>query len=119
MHRTWKLVRLKRGGEEGVTLEDFVTCQRARFVNMICTQHAYDTLDGSTPIDRQRRSFDRVAGLVSRVYAFADGESARNCFTRIAGLSKNLNDTREEATDFLVQVERTQDLADVVTKSCS
>ncbi len=105
-------------GEEGVTLADFVTYQKALLVDMIYLQQdAFDDVDASTSLDRQRRSFARVADLAAREYVFADKETARDYFTRLTGLLKNLNYTREDAPDFKEQVERIVDLADEVTQS--
>ena len=45
-------------GEEGVTLDDFILYQKAQFLDMVYLQQdAFDEVDASCPIDRQKRSF--------------------------------------------------------------
>jgi V/A-type H+-transporting ATPase subunit A len=79
-------------GEEGITLEDFVTHQKAVFLDMVYLQQdAFDPVDASVSLDRQKESLSRVHALVSRAYAFPSKEAAREHFTRLTGLLKNLN----------------------------
>lgn len=79
-------------GEEGVSLKDFITEQKALFVDMAYLQQdAFDPVDVSVPLERQQAIFDRIYHFITRDYAFADKESARTAFTRLTGLFKNLN----------------------------
>jgi V/A-type H+-transporting ATPase subunit A len=79
-------------GEEGVTLEDYVTWQKALFLDMVYLQQdAFDKVDASTPQARQQESFELVRGLIQRDYPFEDKEEARRFFTQLTGLFKNLN----------------------------
>jgi len=79
-------------GEEGITLNDFVTYQKATLLDMVYLQQdAYDPVDVSTPIVRQQTAFDLVYHLVTRDYAFSDKAGAQDHFTRMTGLMKNLN----------------------------
>lgn len=79
-------------GEEGITLEDFVTYQKSVFVDMVYLQQdAFDKVDVSMPLERQQESFQLVRHLINRAYHFRDKEYAREFFTRITGLFKNLN----------------------------
>jgi V/A-type H+/Na+-transporting ATPase subunit A len=79
-------------GEEGISVEDFVISQAATFVDMVYLQQdAFDDIDASTPLDRQKALFERVYGIATRDYAFADKEAVRRHFTKITGLFKNLN----------------------------
>ncbi|MEM9552436.1 MAG: V-type ATP synthase subunit A, partial [Pseudomonadota bacterium] len=48
-------------GEEGITVEDYVTFQKALFVDMAYLQQdAFDPVDASVPLDRQRLVFALV-----------------------------------------------------------
>ena len=88
-------------GEEGITLDDFVLHQKAQFVDMVFLQQdAFDEVDAAAPIDRQREMFNRVHTLVTEETAFDDKEAARNHFTRLTGLMKNLNYTRRDSPAF-------------------
>jgi V/A-type H+-transporting ATPase subunit A len=96
-------------GEEGITLEDFVTHQKAVFLDMVYLQQdAFDPVDASVSLDRQKESLSRVHALVSRAYAFPSKEAAREHFTRLTGLLKNLNyaDARSPAhAELLAKIE--------------
>lgn len=79
-------------GEEGISIDDFVVSEAARFVDMVFLQQdAFDPVDSSSPIERQRALFDRIHAITSRPYAFADKEAARQYFTKLTGLFKNAN----------------------------
>jgi V/A-type H+-transporting ATPase subunit A len=79
-------------GEEGVTIEDFMDHQRATFIDMVYLQQdAFDPVDVSMPVERQKASFQLIQRLVGRNYPFTDKEKIRDFFTRLTGLYKNLN----------------------------
>jgi V/A-type H+-transporting ATPase subunit A len=79
-------------GEEGISVEDFVLSEAARFVDMVFLQQdAFDEIDASMPLDRQKALFERVHAIAHRDYGFADKEAVRRHFTRLTGLFKNLN----------------------------
>ena len=79
-------------GEEGVTLADYVTYQKSLFLDMVYLQQdAYDKVDVSVPLDRQKEAFALVRGLIQRDYPVSDKEEAHRFFTQLTGLLKNLN----------------------------
>nr|WP_293093816.1 hypothetical protein [Okeania sp. SIO2F4] len=79
-------------GEEGVTLDDFITSQKALFVDMVYLQQdAFDDVDASAPLERQKETFGLLYELVNSQYKFKDKQAARDYFTRLTGLFKNLN----------------------------
>jgi len=79
-------------GEEGITLEDFIQWQKATLVDMVFLQQdAYDEVDVSMPLKRQLESFKLVKKLTEQHYGFDEKESARQMFTKITGLFRNLN----------------------------
>jgi V/A-type H+-transporting ATPase subunit A len=79
-------------GEEGITLEDFVTWQKATFLDMVYLQQdAFDPVDVSVPTQRQKESFLLIKCLIERPYRFNDKDQARGFFTALTGLYKNLN----------------------------
>ncbi len=104
-------------GEEGVTLEDFVTYQKSLFLDMVYLQQdAFDKVDASAPLERQKQTFTLVYDLVKRTYQFEDKEAARDYFTRLTGVFKNLNYAQEnspEHADYLQQIHK---LADSITQ---
>ena len=96
-------------GEEGITLADYVTYQKSLFLDMVYLQQdAYDKVDVSVPLDRQKEAFALIRRIVQRDYPFADKEEAHRFFTQLTGLFKNLNYTARNApeyTTYLAQID--------------
>jgi V/A-type H+-transporting ATPase subunit A len=79
-------------GEEGITIEDYVKWQKALLLDMVYLQQdAFDDVDASSPLERQLESFRLVRGIIDRELHFDDKEKAREFFTHLTGLYKNLN----------------------------
>ncbi len=88
-------------GEEGITLDDFVTCQKCTFLDMVYLQQdAFDAVDASMETERQKESFRLVRRLIERDYHFKNKEQARAFFTRLTGLYKNLNFAATGSVDY-------------------
>ena len=88
-------------GEEGITLEDFVIHQKSVFVDMVYLQQdGFDEVDASVPLERQKESFGLIQRLIGHEYRFKDKEQARDYFTRLSGLVKNLNYARVGTEDY-------------------
>jgi V/A-type H+-transporting ATPase subunit A len=89
-------------GEEGVTLEDFVIYQKAVFLDMVFLQQdAFDRVDASVPLERQKMSFNKIYKLVHLEYHFADKTKVQEYFTRLTGLFKNFNYAEKNSPDYL------------------
>lgn len=79
-------------GEEGISVEDFVISEAAKFVDMVYLQQdAFDEIDSSVSLERQKALFERVCSIARRDYGFTDKEEVRRHFTRLTGLFRNLN----------------------------
>ena len=88
-------------GEDGVTLEDFVTQRASLFLDMVFLQQdAFDDVDSACAPERQKTLFDRVYAAATRSYAFKDKTAARDYFTKLTGLYKNLNYAAEGSNDY-------------------
>ena len=88
-------------GEEGISLEDFVAWQKATLIDRVYLQQdAFDSVDASVSRARQLKMFALLKKLIERDYRFEDKEQAREFFTRVTGLFKNLNYTAEEAPEY-------------------
>jgi V/A-type H+-transporting ATPase subunit A len=88
-------------GEEGVTLDDFVTFQKALLVDTVFLQQdAFDAVDASTPMPRQKLVFERLHGIVHRERAFRDKGEVREYFLRLAGLLRNFNYAAEASPEY-------------------
>jgi len=79
-------------GEEGISVEDFVISEAAKFVDMVYLQQdAFDEIDSSVSLERQKALFERIHAIALRDYGFTDKEAVRRHFTRLTGLFRNLN----------------------------
>lgn len=100
-------------GEEGITLNDYLIHQKALFLDMVYLQQdAFDKVDASAPLARQKRTLDLVADFINRHYQFADKPAVREYFVRLTGLFKNLNYSQEETPEYKDLLKKIQDLAD-------
>jgi V/A-type H+-transporting ATPase subunit A len=88
-------------GEDGVTLEDFVAQRASLFLDMVFLQQdAFDDVDSACPPERQKALFDMVYAAATRSYAFKDKTAARDYFTKLTGLYKNLNYAAAGSNDY-------------------
>ncbi|MDR3502588.1 MAG: V-type ATP synthase subunit A [Legionella sp.] len=79
-------------GEEGITMEDFVTYQKSLMLDMVYLQQdAYDPIDVSVPIARQQQLFNLLLDIINKEYEFEEKIAARNFFMQLTSLLKNLN----------------------------
>src|SRR6266446_170479 len=100
-------------GEEGVSLEDHLVHQKSLFLDMVYLQQdAFDEVDASAALPRQKRTFDLVFDLINRPYQFADKSAIRDYFVRLTGLFKNLNYSKEETPQYKELLNKIQELAD-------
>ncbi len=77
-------------GEEGVTVEDYITQQKALFVDMIYLQQdAFDDIDACVPIKRQVLTFGLMYDVVSGDLDLTAKPDIRSYFTKLTGLFKN------------------------------
>tara|TARA_R110001592_G_scaffold359698_1_gene666655 strand:+ start:7073 stop:8896 length:1824 start_codon:yes stop_codon:yes gene_type:complete len=79
-------------GEEGVTQDDFVIQQKSMLVDMVYLQQdAFDSVDVSTGIERQKQSFGLITRIIDTELSFPDKAMARRWFSRMTDAFKNLN----------------------------
>jgi V/A-type H+-transporting ATPase subunit A len=100
-------------GEEGITVEDFIIYEKAVMVDMVYLQQdAFDEVDATTSLERQKRAFELLYDLVTRNYRFDDKDAVRDYFTRVIGLFKDLNYTAEDSPDYQPLQRQILELAD-------
>ncbi len=88
-------------GEEGITIEDFVTFQKSQFLDMVYLQQdAFDKVDVTVSPERQKEMFLLCKRLIDRQYQFRDKNQVREYFTRLTGLFKNLNYSPSDSDDY-------------------
>jgi V/A-type H+-transporting ATPase subunit A len=102
-------------GEEGVTMADFLIHQKARFLDMVYLQQdAFDAVDVSVSLERQKVTFDLVCRLIERDYAFPDKSAAQTHFTRLTGLLKNLNYAPFDSSEYKGRISEIEALDNAV-----
>jgi V/A-type H+-transporting ATPase subunit A len=100
-------------GEEGITMEDYIAWQKSVFLDMVFLQQdAYDPVDATTPLDRQKRSFELVKEIIEAEYAIDDRDETRDFFTRLTSLFKNLNYSPDDSAEYLRYLKEIRELAD-------
>jgi V/A-type H+-transporting ATPase subunit A len=99
-------------GEEGVTLEDFVTRQKALLLDLaFLQQDAFDEVDRATPLQRQRDLLALLQSVVERSYTFASRDEAHTAFTTLTGLFRNLNYSASASSQYARYVAEIEALA--------
>ncbi|MBV9672416.1 MAG: V-type ATP synthase subunit A [Verrucomicrobia bacterium] len=103
-------------GEEGVSLEDYLAYQKALFLDMAYLQQdAFDKVDASAPLVRQKKIFDLIQDLIGRQYTFSDKAEVRDYFTQLTSLFRNLNYSPDNSTLYTEYYEKILELADART----
>ena len=88
-------------GEEGISLEDYIIYQKALFIDMVYLQQdAFDEVDVSTSLQRQKACFQLIVALVQGKLSFETKQQARDHFTHLIRLFRNLNYSRENTDAF-------------------
>ncbi len=110
--RVRKLIRLLKAGEsvqqmmevtgeEGVTLEDYLTWQKAQCLDQVYLQQdAFDPVDVSTPIARQQALLGLLVKCLDGLPPLADKTAVRDYFVSLTGLLRNLNYSRQDGPDY-------------------
>ncbi|WP_110648684.1 V-type ATP synthase subunit A [Salinicola peritrichatus] len=79
-------------GEEGIGDADFLTQQKALLIDMVYLQQdAFDKVDASTSLDRQKATIELLMRLIDAPLTFDGKQRIRETFTRFTDLFRNLN----------------------------
>ncbi|MFD2189423.1 V-type ATP synthase subunit A [Pistricoccus aurantiacus] len=99
-------------GDEGITVEDFLTYHKASFLDLVYLQQdAFDTVDGSTSPERQQRSLALIYPLVNAEYAFDDKDAIREYFTALSSEMKNINYAPLDSSEYRRHYQEIEELA--------
>lgn len=105
-------------GEEGISLEDFIAYQKATFLDLVYLQQdAFDQVDVSIPVERQKEMLLLVQQLIDRDYLFRTKDEAHTYFTRLTGLFKNLNYSATDSQDYEQYLEQIKQLPQSASRS--
>ncbi|KTD43633.1 V-type ATP synthase subunit A [Legionella parisiensis] len=88
-------------GEEGITMKDYIIYQKSLMFDMTYLQQdAYDPIDVSVPISRQKEFLNILFDIIKKEYEFLYKEEARHFFVKLTGLLKNLNYTALDSDNY-------------------
>ncbi|MBP7275830.1 MAG: V-type ATP synthase subunit A [Kiritimatiellae bacterium] len=83
---------MKVVGEEGTSMEDFITYLKSEFLDAVYLQQdAFHEVDAATPADRQAHVFARLHGVLSTRMEFSGKDEARRFFLRLTQGFKEWN----------------------------
>jgi V/A-type H+-transporting ATPase subunit A len=83
---------MKVVGEEGTSLEDFITYMKAEYIDAVYfQQNAFDPIDSCVDIERQKRTFDIMIDISSGYFKFATKQNSREWFNKLRQMSIDLN----------------------------
>jgi V/A-type H+-transporting ATPase subunit A len=92
---------MKVVGEEGTSIEDFVTYLKAEYLDAVYLQQdAYHPVDAATPPTRQRYVFDRIVRILKTKMSFESRDAARRFFQRLTQVTKDWNRSEWESGEF-------------------
>ncbi len=92
---------MKVVGEEGTSLEDFVTYLKAEFLDAVyLQQNAFSESDATTPVERQKVMFSVVEKALLSSYGFADKDAARKFFMNLQQVFIDWNDKPFNSPEF-------------------
>ncbi len=76
-------------GEEGVSIEDFITFQKSVLLDMAYLQRdAFDRVDASASLERRKFAFDKLHQHLSRRHDFDDKDASAGIFHEAHGALK-------------------------------
>ena len=98
-------------GEEGISDADFLTQQKAQLIDMVYLQQdAFDPVDVSTPLTRQKTMIALLSRLVDAPLTGADKQAIRSLFARFTDLLRNLNYAAADSDTYQQYLQRIETL---------
>jgi V/A-type H+-transporting ATPase subunit A len=88
-------------GEEGTSLEDFVTYLKAEFLDAVYLQQdAYHPIDAASSAERQKYVFARLVHVLRSRLAFPGRDQARQFFQRLTQTCRDWNRAAQDSPAF-------------------
>ncbi|MBR5592131.1 MAG: V-type ATP synthase subunit A [Kiritimatiellae bacterium] len=92
---------MKVVGEEGTAMEDFVMFLKKELIDAVyLQQNAFNDVDASSSVDRQKASFDVLETVVNETYAYTDKGEARHAFLQLQQAFIDWNNTPMGGADY-------------------
>ena len=100
------LQMMKVIGEEGTSIEDYITYLKGEFFDAVyLQQNAFDPVDAATTAERQRHVFDVLLLILIPDYRFENNEVARNFFYSLRQKFLDYNGMEFKSSEFINQEE--------------
>ena len=92
---------MKVVGEEGTSIDDFVTYLKAEYLDSVYLQQdAYHEVDSATSSERQQYVFGRIHKVLKTRMQFPEKDAARQFFQRLTQLTRDWNRVAQDAPEF-------------------
>ncbi len=92
---------MKVVGEEGTSIDDFVTYLKAEYLDAVYLQQdAFHEVDAATSAERQKYVFARIHKVLKTPLQFEQKEPARQFFQRLTQLTKDWNRAPMDSPEF-------------------
>ncbi len=102
---------MKVVGEEGTSIEDYVTYQKGELIDAFyLQQNSFDLVDTSVPVERQQYIFNFLYAMLEREYHFADKQEVRHFFYQMRQHFLDWNNTTFESKEFAAVEQQITDL---------
>ncbi len=88
-------------GDDGVPVEYHERFWKAELIDfVILQQDAFDDIDCSTPMDRQKFMFNMILGICNQEFTFADFEKCSQFFKSLINSFRQMNYTKWQSEEF-------------------
>lgn len=92
---------MKVVGEEGTSMEDFVTYLKSEYLDSVYLQQdAYHEIDAACSGERQKYLFDKVYQILKTAMTFKEKENARGFFLKLTQITKDWNRVEFKSKEF-------------------
>ncbi|MFC1453210.1 V-type ATP synthase subunit A [Verrucomicrobiota bacterium] len=107
---------MKVVGEEGTSIEDFVTHLKAEYIDAVYLQQdAFDAVDCASSDERQKHVFGVLSGFLFTKMEFADKDAARRFFHGLTQATRDWNRVAMDGDEFGALQERIETMVSEVT----
>ncbi|MDD7201276.1 MAG: V-type ATP synthase subunit A [Sphaerochaetaceae bacterium] len=104
---------MKVVGEEGTSVDDYVTYQKEEFLDAVyLQQNSFDPVDSSVEVDRQRYTFDLLFHILAANFHFEDKSEVRSFFNQLRQMFLDWNGMAWQSGDFKSQEEKMRKLVE-------
>ena len=98
---------MKVVGEEGTSVEDYVTYQKEEFLDAVyLQQNSFDPVDSSVEVERQRYTFDLLFHILGTQFKFEDKAEVRSFFNQLRQMYLDWNGMAWQSNEFKSQEEK-------------